>query len=92
MKIVVETDARVTGCDVPTPGEIWLRVDTGMLYEMREWVAGTERNGPYRACHRVDAPESGYGCGPTVHCACFDSDVVNGKWIRVMNCPELKKC
>jgi hypothetical protein len=87
MRIAVETDDRVPGAPPPEAGEVWLRMSTGELYEMREWVKSDQ--GSYRACHRVGAPESGYGCDPEVWCACFDVDVRNGRWIRVLNCPPL---
>jgi hypothetical protein len=73
--------------DLPRKGEIWLRLESGMLYEMRE----RDPAGQWRACHRVGAPEFDYEPDTTVHCACWDSAVRMGEWVRVFNCPTQKE-
>lgn len=81
-RILVETNAsHYTEVALPQEGEVWLRVQTGHLYEMREW------KGAYRACHRLGTPEEGYGCDPSVNCACHSDQVREGQWIRVLNVP-----
>ena len=86
MRIVVETVSTSYAVrELPKAGEVWLLVESGLLYEMRE----ISSNGLHRSCHRVDAPESHYGCDPTVSSACWHTAVREGRWIRVMNCPTL---
>jgi hypothetical protein len=82
-RIVVETASRYESPQLPQQGEVWLCVESGNLYEMRE-----RADLLYRACHRVGAPER-FGCDPSVKCACWDSAVREGRWIRVLNCPPL---
>ena len=82
--LLVETEsANYKPRALPDAGEVWLFVSTGMLYEMRE----RDRSRSYRSCHRIGAPEMRYGCDPTVFCACWDSAVSEGRWVRVHNCP-----
>lgn len=77
MKRVVELEQR--DADQPREGEIWLCVETGMLYEIR----GSDL--AYRTAHRLHAPESGYGCDPTMFVAVHPTSVQEGRWIRVHN-------
>ena len=77
---------------MPAPGEVWLSVGTGMLYEMRDWVEASTRgdraqHSAYRHAHRIGAPDTRYGCESSVSVAVFDQDVREGKWLRVMNGP-----
>ena len=84
MLIVVETCAlNYRPRPLPEKGEVWLLVERGMLYEMRE----RSRDGSHWSCHRVGAPERDYGCDPTVFCACWVTSVHEGRWVRVLNCP-----
>ena len=85
MRIVVETHSeRFQPRDLPQKGEVWLNVESGLLYEMRD----PSRDGqPYRGCHKVGAPETDYGCDPSVECACWDDAVRGGQWVKVLNCP-----
>lgn len=82
MRFAVDIDAGRRDVELPKEGEVWLCLESGYLYEM-----GAMRGGePWRHCHRIGAPEQ-YGCDPTVDCACWDSAVREGRWIRVLNCP-----
>jgi hypothetical protein len=94
MRIVVETDASIAGWSKPAQGDVWLFVETGLLYEMREWKNASGPNDrtmwdAHRTAHRIGAPESDYGCEPAVFVAVFDDAVKHGRWIRVMNCPAV---
>lgn len=89
MRIVVETDASIVGCPMPQVGEVWVNVEDGRLYEMREERGAGTIHGPYRSAHRIDAPETHYGCDPSVFVAVFDDAVRNGKWLKVTNADEL---
>lgn len=88
MRIVVETSSKIAP---PIEGEVWLHVDSGMLYEIRQWREATYQDfgnsicGAHHLAHRIDAPESKYGCDPSVFVAVFDHDVCVGRWIKVEN-------
>ena len=84
MLILVETESRqYKPRALPQEGEVWLCLQSGILYEMRKRDA---RDGAlYRSCHRIGAPETDYGCDPTVHAACWDTAVYEGRWVRVLN-------
>lgn len=84
MRIVVDTDDRAPPATPPENGQIWLLIESGTLYEMRDWV----QDAGYRSCHRVGSPETNYGCDPTVALACFNEDVHRGRWVQVLNCPR----
>jgi hypothetical protein len=72
MLILVETESRqYKPRALPQEGEVWLFLQSGMLYEMRKRDTLVGVN--YRSCHRVGAPETGYGCD-----ACWDTAVYEG--------------
>ena len=81
MRRIVETVLH--DVELPLAGEVWLFVQTGLLYEMR----ARDKAQNYRSCHRIGAPEMDYGCDPGVFLACWDHKVREGDWVRLYNCP-----
>lgn len=64
---------------MPKVGEVWLRVDTGRLYE----IVGKQSDGaPYWVADRMH-PRGPQGCDTEWKVGIYRDGVLLGKWLRV---------
>jgi hypothetical protein len=66
----------------PRVGEVWMRVESGVLYRITEEYRAKD-SGFYGGAERIRPPRQ--GCDLTFMAAVWPSDVNNGDWLRVMN-------
>jgi hypothetical protein len=67
--------------DLPTSGEVWLRVDTGVLYRVRYREGGQGVDSYWVADRIFPVGNQGHDIGAV--CAIFTDKVGLGGWIRV---------
>ena len=68
--------------EMPQPGEVWLRVETGHLYII-EHEAKAMPGGFYGGARRIRPPQQ--GCDVQWKAAVWNGDVERGEWIKVQN-------